>query len=140
MSSANQDGFTLVELMVVIVIIGLLTTIVVVNVMPSRGKAMVEKAKADVALIEQGLEMYRLDNFNYPDGNQGLAALQVQPPGLAQPGNYRPGGYLKRLPSDPWGRPYGYANPGSHGPVDVFSLGADGAPGGDGENADIGNW
>ena len=136
----SEDGFTLVELMVVIVIIGLLSTVVIVNVLPTRDKAMVEKSKADIALIEQGLEMYRLDNFNYPNAAQGLGALQVQPPELAQPGNYRRGGYLKRLPADPWGRPYQFANPGTHGAVDIFSLGADGAPGGAGENADIGNW
>ena len=136
----SEDGFTLVELMVVIVIIGLLSTVVIVNVLPTRDKAMVEKSKADIALIEQGLEMYRLDNFNYPDAAQGLGALQVPPRELAQPGNYRRGGYLKRLPADPWGRPYQFANPGTHGAVDIFSLGADGAPGGAGENADIGNW
>lgn len=136
----EEDGFTLVELMVVIVIIGLLATVVIVNVLPTRDKAMVEKAKADIALIEQGLEMYRLDNFNYPAGAEGLAALQAPPAGLAQPDRYRRGGYLKRLPDDPWGKPYQYANPGAHGPIDIFSLGADGAPGGEGENADIGNW
>ena len=136
----EEDGFTLVELMVVIVIIGLLATVVVINVLPSRDKAMVEKARADIALIEQGLEMYRLDNFNYPTSDQGLAALQAPPANLAQPDRYRRGGYLKRLPDDPWGKPYQYANPGTHGAIDIFSLGADGAPGGTGENADIGNW
>ena len=136
----HEDGFTLVELMVVIVIIGLLATVVIVNVLPTRDKAMVEKAKADIALIEQGLEMYRLDNFNYPAGDQGLGALQTPPAGLSQPDRYRRGGYLKRLPDDPWGKPYQYANPGTHGAIDIYSLGADGAPGGTGENADIGNW
>jgi general secretion pathway protein G len=136
----DEAGFTLVELMVVIVIIGLLATVVIVNVLPTRDKAMVEKARADIALIEQALEMYRLDNFNYPAGVEGLAALQAAPASLAQPDRYRRGGYLKRLPNDPWGKPYQYANPGTRGPIDVFSLGADGAPGGEGENADIGNW
>ncbi len=136
----EEAGFTLVELMVVIVIIGLLATVVIVNVLPTRDKAMVEKAKADIALIEQGLEMYRLDNFTYPAATDGLAALQTPPAGLAQPDRYRRGGYLKRLPADPWGKPYQYANPGSHGPIDIFSFGADGVPGGEGENADIGNW
>ncbi|PZN92203.1 MAG: type II secretion system protein GspG [Alphaproteobacteria bacterium] len=138
--SEHEDGFTLVELMVVIVIIGLLATVVIVNVLPTRDKAMVEKAKADIALIEQGLEMYRLDNFNYPGADQGLAALQAPPAGLSQPDRYRRGGYLKRLPDDPWGKPYQYANPGTRGAVDIYSFGADGAPGGTGENADIGNW
>jgi len=137
---SEEDGFTLVELMVVIVIIGLLATVVIVNVLPTRDKAMVEKARADIALIEQGLEMYRLDNFNYPAGDQGLGALQTPPAGLAQPDRYRRGGYLKRLPDDPWGKPYQYANPGTHSAIDIYSLGADGAPGGTGENADIGNW
>jgi general secretion pathway protein G len=140
MDREQEDGFTLVELMVVIVIIGLLATVVIVNVLPTRDKAMVEKAKADIALIEQGLEMYRLDMFVYPRAEEGLAALQTPPAGLAQPDRYRRGGYLKRLPDDPWGKPYQYALPGQHGAFDIYSLGADGAPGGTGENADIGNW
>jgi general secretion pathway protein G len=137
---STEDGFTLVELMVVIVIIGLLTTIVVINVLPSQDKARVEKAKADIALIEQGLEMYRLDNLNYPATGDGLQALVTQPASLAQAGRYRPGGYLKRLPEDPWGAPYQYAFPGQHGTFDIYSYGADGRPGGEGDNADLGNW
>jgi general secretion pathway protein G len=137
---ARESGFTLLELMVVIVIIGLLATVVVVNVLPSRDRAMVEKARADIALIEQGLEMYRLDNFNYPQTQDGLAALVQPPASLTDPARYRRGGYLKRLPDDPWGRPYQYAFPGTRSEMDVFSLGADGAPGGEGDNADIGNW
>lgn len=136
----EEDGFTLVELMVVIVIIGLLATVVIVNVLPTRDKAMIEKARADIALIEQGMEMYRLDMFNYPAAGEGIAALTTAPAGLAQPDRYRRGGYLKRLPDDPWGKPYQYANPGTHGAIDIYSLGADGQPGGEGENADIGNW
>ena len=136
----GEAGFTLVELMVVIVIIGLLATVVIVNVLPTRDKAMVEKVKADISLIEQGMEMYRLDMFNYPAAGEGLAALTAPPAGLAQPDRYRRGGYLKRLPDDPWGKPYQFANPGTHGAIDIYSLGADGVPGGEGENADIGNW
>jgi general secretion pathway protein G len=136
----QEDGFTLLELMVVIVIIGLLATVVVVNVLPSRDRAMVEKARADIALIEQGLEMYRLDNFSYPQSQDGLAALVQPPASLSDPSRYRRGGYLKRLPDDPWGKPYQYAFPGTRGEMDVFSLGADGAPGGEGDNEDIGNW
>jgi len=137
---AREAGFTLVELMVVIVIIGLLATIVAVNVIPASDKAAIEKAKADIATIEQALEMYRLDTMSYPTTTQGLQALVAPPPDLAQPGRYRSGGYVKRLPDDPWGRPYLYANPGRRGAFDVWTLGADGAEGGEAENADIGNW
>jgi general secretion pathway protein G len=133
----REEGFTLVELMVVIVIIGLLTTIVVINVLPSQDKARVEKAKADIALIEQGLEMYRLDNLNYPATGDGLQALVTPPASMAQGGRYRAGGYLKRLPEDPWGKPYQYAFPGQHGTFDISSLGADGRPGGEGDTADL---
>ncbi|HUE78643.1 MAG TPA: type II secretion system major pseudopilin GspG [Sphingomicrobium sp.] len=132
-----EQGFTLVELMVVIVIIGLLATVVVVNVMPSQDRAMATKAKADIATLEQAMEMYRLDNFTYPGGGDGLNALVSPPATLSQPGRYRPGGYIKNLPQDPWGRPYQLAVPGKSGPFDIYSLGGDGAPGGDGENADI---
>lgn len=133
----SEDGFTLVELMVVLVIIGLLATVVLVNVMPSQDKAMVTKAKADIASLEQAMEMYRLDNLAYPSGSDGLNALVSPPAGLAQSGRYRPGGYVKNLPEDPWGRPYQLAVPGRSGAFDIFSLGADGAPGGEGENADL---
>jgi general secretion pathway protein G len=136
----RTNGFTLLELMVVIVIIGLLATVVALNVLPSRDQAMVEKAKADIALIEQALDLYRLDNLAYPTTADGLAALLSPPASLADPQRYRRGGYVKRLPNDPWGRPYQYQNPGTRGAVDIFSLGADGQPGGEGDNADIGNW
>ncbi|HET7816204.1 MAG TPA: type II secretion system major pseudopilin GspG [Sphingomicrobium sp.] len=131
-----EQGFTLVELMVVIVIIGLLATVVMINVLPSQDKAMATKARADIATLEQAMEMYRLDNLSYPAGGEGLNAL-VSPPAGAQAGRYRPGGYIKNLPTDPWGRPYQLAVPGRRGPFDIYSLGADGAPGGEGENADI---
>ena len=133
----NEEGFTLIELMVVIVIIGLLTTIVVINVMPAQDKAMVQKAKTDVALLEQAVERYRLDNLAYPDE---ITALIEPPAGLVRPERYARGGYVKRLPEDPWGQAYQYASPGKHGPFDVYSLGADGREGGEGEDADIGNW
>ena len=134
----RRNGFTLVELMVVIFILGLLTTIVVINVLPSQDRAMVEKARADIAVIGQALEMYRLDNLSYPGSSDGLQALVAPPASLATTARYRQGGYIKKLPSDPWGRPYQYDNPGRRGPgFDLYSLGADGAPGGEDENADI---
>lgn len=136
----RSAGFTLIELMVVIVIIGLLATVVVVNVMPSQDRAMAEKARADVALLEQALETYRLDNLVYPRNEQGLQALLTPPQGLQRPERYRKGGYIRRLPADPWGNPYQYRIPGRNGAFDVLSLGADGAEGGEGDNADIGNW
>lgn len=133
-------GFTLVELMVVIVIIGLLATVVMINVMPSQDRAMVEKARADVSVLEQAVETYRLENLVYPRTEQGLDALVQAPAGLARPERYRKGGYVRRLPADPWGNPYQYRQPGRNGAFDIFSLGADGAEGGEGDNADIGNW
>ncbi len=124
----NESGFTLVELMVVIVIIGLLATIVVINVMPAQDTARVRKAEADIATLEQGVEMYRLNRMNYPTGGEGLQALVAQ-------------GFIKRLPDDPWGNPYRYALPGRNGQAfDIYSYGADGREGGEGDNADIGNW
>lgn len=136
----RKNGFTLLELMVVIVIIGLLSTVVVLNVLPSRDQALVEKAKADIALIEQALDLYRLDNLSYPGAADGLAALVAPPASLPDPARYRAGGYIRRLPDDPWGKPYQYANPGSRAAIDIYSMGADGQPGGEGDNADIGNW
>ena len=134
----KRNGFTLVELMVVIFILGLLTTIVVINVLPSQDRAMVQKAQADIATLGQALEMYRLDNLSYPGSSDGLQALIAPPPSLTTTARYRQGGYIKKLPDDPWGRPYQYDNPGRQGPgFDLYSLGADGAPGGEDDNADI---
>ena len=133
-------GFTLIELMVVIVIIGLLATVVTLNVLPSQDRAMVEKARADVALLEQAMESYRLENLAYPRTEDGLQALLKAPAGLARPERYRQGGYIRRLPDDPWGNPYQYAYPGRSGRFDIYSHGADGVAGGEGDGADIGNW
>ncbi len=137
---ARTEGFTLVELMVVIVIIGLLATVVMLNVLPSQDRAMVEKARVDISVLEQALETYRLENLIYPTTAQGLQALVTAPRDLARPERYRAGGYIRRLPEDPWGNPYRYANPGRNGVFDVFSLGADGKEGGEKNDADIGNW
>ncbi len=136
----NSAGFTLVELMVVIVIIGLLATVVMINVMPSQDRAMVEKARADVSVLEQAVETYRLENLVYPRTEHGLDALLRAPAGLARPERYRRGGYIRRLPTDPWGNPYQYRQPGEHGAFDIYSFGADGAAGGEADDTDIGNW
>ena len=123
----REDGFTLVELMVVIVILGLLATIVVINVMPAADRAATTKARADIATLEQGIEMYRLDHMRYPTGDEGLQALVS-------------GNYVRRLPDDPWGNAYRYSAPGPDGrPFQIASLGADGREGGDGEDEDIAN-
>ncbi|MBW6525379.1 type II secretion system major pseudopilin GspG [Sphingomonas sp. RHCKR7] len=135
----KKNGFTLVELMVVIVIIGLLATIVALNVLPSGDTARIQKAKADIATIEQGLELYRLQIGSYPTTSQGLQALVTAPAG-ADAARYQAGGYVKKLPKDPWGRDYLYAAPGQHGAADVWTLGADGKDGGEGIDADIGSW
>lgn len=134
----GQSGFTLTELMVVIFIIGLLATVVMINVLPSQDRAMETKARADIATLETALEQYRLDNFSYPATSDGLQALTQAPPSLAQPERYRRGGYVKSLPQDPWGRPYQYQAPAPDGSAfEIMSFGADGAPGGTEENADI---
>ena len=137
---AAEEGFTLVELMVVIVIIGLLATLVALTVLPQLGRANAQKAKADIATLDQALELYRLNNLNYPATSDGLGALVTAPPSLTDPTRYQAGGYIKKLPKDPWGRDYKYENPGKHGTFDIYTLGADGIEGGTGENADIGNW
>ena len=129
----RDAGFTLVEVMVVIVIIGLLATVVMINVLPSQDRAMREKARADIAVLEQAIETFRLETLRFPTAAEGLQAL-VAPP------NGRDGGYIRRLPADPWGNPYQYAFPGEKGRFDIYSFGADGVKGGEGNDADIGNW
>ena len=131
-------GFTLIELLVILVIIGVLAALIVPNVIGRADESRVTAARADVANLMQALKLYRLDNQRYPSQEQGLQAL-VQRPASGPPApNWRP--YLDKLPNDPWGRPYQYLNPGAYGEVDVFSLGADGQPGGEGNVADIGSW
>ena len=131
-------GFTLIELMVVLVIMGVLAALIVPNIIGRTDEARVTAAKTDIGTIMQALKLYKLDNGIYPSQEQGLQALVVKPSTPPVPGNWKP--YLEKLPTDPWGRPYQYLNPGVKGPVDVFSYGADGKPGGDGSNADIGSW
>ena len=139
-SALRQRGFTLLEIIVVIVIIGLLATVVVQNLAGEVDKARVTKAQADVRAIESALNMYKLDNFHYPSTEQGLRALSERPSSTPEARNWRNGGYVTSLPRDPWGNPYQYLSPGQHGTIDVFSLGADGKAGGEGDDADIGNW
>lgn len=136
----HKAGFSLLELMVVLVIIGLLATIVVINVLPSQDRAMVQKARADIATLEQAVELYRLELLTYPSTDQGLEALVEAPADPRLAARFREGGYVRRLPNDPWGNPYLYLQPGEHGTYDIYTLGADGRPGGEGQDADIGNW
>ena len=133
-------GFTLIEIMVVIVILGVLAALVVPRVLERPDDARAVAAKSDIATIMQALKLYRLDNQRYPTGEQGLNALVAKPETPPIPPNWKPGGYLERLPKDPWGNPYQYLSPGLRGEIDVFSFGADGAPGGTGVDADVGSW
>ncbi|SIR02309.1 type II secretion system major pseudopilin GspG [Marinobacterium stanieri] len=137
---SGQQGFTLLEIMVVIVIMGLLVAVVAPNVLQNQDKAMVEKVRTDVMLMEQALDMYKMDNFVYPTTDQGLDSLVAKPESDPIPKRYNADGYIKRLPKDPWGNPYQYLQPGQHSKVDIYSLGADGELGGKGIAADIGNW
>lgn len=136
----KQSGFTLIELMVVVVILALLATFVVPQIMDRPEQARVVKAQQDIRNLESALKMYKLDNFSYPSTDQGLEALIKKPEGNPKPRNYNAKGYLENLPQDPWGNDYLYLNPGVHGEIDIYSLGADGVEGGDGFNTDIGNW
>ncbi|WP_028241686.1 type II secretion system major pseudopilin GspG [Stutzerimonas azotifigens] len=138
--NATQRGFTLIEIMVVVVILGILAALVVPQVMNRPDQAKVTVAKGDIKAIAAALDMYKLDNFSYPSTQQGLQALVQRPSGNPQPKNWNRDGYLKRLPKDPWGNDYQYLSPGTQGPYDLYSLGADGKQGGSDLNADIGNW
>ena len=140
-AKSSQRGFTLIEIMVVVVIIGVLGAIVVPQFMSRPDQAKVTAARTDIQAIATALEMYRLDTFNYPSTQRGLEALTKQPSGSPVAKNWNPQGYLKSTPLDPWGTPYQYLNPGTHSAgYDLFSFGSDGVPGGEGYAADIGNW
>lgn len=133
-----QRGFTLIELMVVLVIIGVLGALIVPNLLDRADDARRTAARTDITNLMQALKLYRLDNQRYPTTEQGLGALVTRPSSGPQPNNWKP--YVEKLPNDPWGNPYQYLNPGIKGEVDVMSLGADGRPGGEGNDADIGSW
>lgn len=137
---AAMRGFTLIEIMVVVVILGILAAIAVPRIMDRPDAARVTKARQDIRTIESALKLYRLDNYRYPTTEQGLEALVEKPTAQPEPDNWKPGGYLERLPTDPWGEPYHYRNPGEHGEIDIYTHGRDGRPGGEGTDADIGNW
>jgi len=139
-TTRQQAGFTLIEVMVVVVILGILAAVVVPRIMDNPDKARITKAKQDIRAIESALDLYRLDNFTYPTTDQGLEALVSAPSDLASAANYKQGGYIRKLPTDPWGSEYLFLSPGENGEIDIYSLGADGAPGGTGVAADIGNW
>jgi len=133
-------GFTLLEVMVVIVILGILAALVVPKIISRPDEARVIAAKQDIASLMQALKLYRLDNQRYPTTEQGLQALVAKPTSAPVPSNWKQGGYIERLPKDPWGGNYQFLYPGVRGEIDVFSYGADGAPGGEGNDSDIGSW
>ena len=133
-------GFTLIEVLVVVVILGILAAVVVPRFFDKPGEARQARAKADIQGLMTGLNLYRLDNFVYPSTEQGLQALTVKPNGTPEARNWKQGGYIDRLPKDPWNRDYVFLSPGQRGEIDIYSLGLDGQPGGEGENADVGNW
>lgn len=137
---SGRHGFTLIEVMVVVVILAILAALIVPKIMSRPDEARAVAAKQDIATIVQALRLYRLDNTRYPTSEQGLVALVARPTVAPAPANWKAGGYLERLPKDPWGNPYLYLNPGLRGEIDVFSFGADGAAGGEGVDADIGSW
>lgn len=133
-------GFTLIEIMVVVVILGILAAVVVPKIMSRPDEARITRARQDIRAIGAALALYRLDNFSYPTTEQGLEALVQRPEGLSEGTNWKEGGYLERLPKDPWGNAYQYLQPGTKSDFDLYSLGADGALGGEGSAGDIGNW
>lgn len=139
-SRKAAGGFTLIEIMVVVVILGILAALVVPKILSRPDQAKVTVARTDIESISQALELYRLDNGTYPSLDQGLEALVEKPTTPPLPKNWNPEGYLKKIPQDPWGNPYMYLYPGNHGKYDLYSFGADGREGGEGLDTDITNW
>jgi len=138
--TVRQSGFTLIEIMIVVVILGILASIVVPNIMESPNEARIVKAKQDLRTLEGALNLYKLDNFNYPNTDQGLEALVTKPAGQPEAKNWKKNGYMKKLPKDPWGNEYLFLSPGPNGEIDIFTYGSDGRKGGTDAAADIGNW
>lgn len=136
----NQSGFTLIEIMVVVIILGVLGALVIPKIMSKPDQARIVAAQADIRNIASTLDMYKLDNFSYPSTSQGLQALVSKPSGTPEAKNWNPDGYLSKVPNDPWGNPYQYISPGAHGAFDLYSWGADGKEGGQDKNADIVSW
>lgn len=136
----NKNGFTLIEIMVVVVILSILAAIIVPKIMDRPDQARIVKAQSDIRVIETALKLYKLDNHFYPSTDQGLESLVIRPTDNPEPKKWKKGGYLDRLPRDPWDEEYLYLNPGIRGAIDIFSFGADGQPGGEGIARDIGNW
>lgn len=136
----SMKGFSLIEIMVVVVIMGILVSLVAPQVLNRVDDARIQKAYSDFKTIETALNLYRLDNFVYPTSDQGIQALVTQPSGEPAAPNWKTGGYLADLPQDPWGNPYLYLHPGEHGEIDIYTMGADRTPGGEGQNSDIGSW
>ena len=140
MNSKKNQGFTLIEILIVVVILSILAITVVPQFLDQPAKARVARAQSDIQNLKKALSMYKFDNFSYPSTSQGLDSLVNKPGGQPDAKNWKPGGYIERMIQDPWGNPYQYLNPGNHGEVDIYSMGADGQPGGEGDNADVGNW
>lgn len=136
----RDAGFSLLELMVVVVILSILALVIVPRVIDRPDQARAARAQSDIAAIASAVNLYRLDNFRYPTTEQGLEALVSAPSSPPEAPNWASGGYMDRVPTDPWGQPYQYLAPGVHGDFDIFTYGADAAPGGDGADADIGTW
>jgi general secretion pathway protein G len=138
--SSHARGFTLIEIMVVVVILGILAALVVPKLIGRVDESRIAAARLDINNLKAALQMYKLDNQRYPTTEQGLQALVTKPTSGPEPKGWRSGGYIEKLPNDPWKNPYQYLSPGTHGPIDIFSYGADGQPGGTGDDADIGSW